>query len=305
MRNKFGTWIHKQVQERQDIYLLSGDIGFGIFDDLIRDHPDHFINCGIAEQNMIGVSAGLSGQGLTPFVYTIIPFLLYRPYEFIRNLISHQNLKVILVGVGGGFSYDNLGFTHYAKEDLLIASTLPNFNIYTPYDVQSAEYCFEAALKSSSPSYIRLMKGGEENLPRLSSQKGVETIRDYGSDFTVLCHGGICLQAMQAVDKLMQESLFGKLLAVWNYTNLSSFLVDVSEPIFFVEEQIAPGLLQSGLMQSDFVQAIKTQPKIYFLGIKKDLDNKLNTRLKILEQHSLDSDSLVSRIKSILNERDL
>ena len=305
MRNKFGTWIHKQVQERQDIYLLSGDIGFGIFDDLIRDHPDHFINCGIAEQNMIGVSAGLSGQGLTPFVYTIIPFLLYRPYEFIRNLISHQNLKVILVGVGGGFSYDNLGFTHYAKEDLLIASTLPNFHIYTPYDVQSAEYCFEAALKSSSPSYIRLMKGGEENLPRLSSQKGVETIRDYGSDFTVLCHGGICLQAMQAVDKLMQESLFGKLLAVWNYTNLSSFLVDVSEPIFFVEEQIAPGLLQSGLMQSDFVQAIKTQPKIYFLGIKKDLDNKLNTRLKILEQHSLDSDSLVSRIKSILNERDL
>ena len=85
MRNAFGKWFSNRTHENCDI-LISGDIGYGIFDDLINNRPNDFINFGIAEQNMIGVAAGLSKNGFTPWVYTIIPFLVFRPFEFIRNL---------------------------------------------------------------------------------------------------------------------------------------------------------------------------------------------------------------------------
>lgn len=305
MRNRFGSWLNQKLQKRKDIYLLSGDIGFGIFDELQRDNPKHFVNCGIAEQNMIGVSAGLAAQGLTPFVYTIIPFLMYRPFEFIRNLIAHQNLKVILVGVGGGFAYDNLGFTHYAKEDLILASTLPNFRIFTPYDAQSAEYCFEAALNASTPSYIRLMKGGEETLPRrVSSHNGAELIREYGKDFYVICHGGISLEVMHAVDALKELGLRGNQIAVWDHKQVFKVLEKISGPIFFVEEQVAPGLFQSTLMQEGLVNSNNLIPDIYFLGISKNIENKLAPRSEILIEHRLDTESLIYEIKSKLFRKD-
>ena len=102
MRNKFGAWFNDYTAEDETAYLLSGDIGYGVFDDLLKDNANKFINCGIAEQNMIGVASGMASYGLTPWVYTIIPFLMYRPYDFVRNLICHQNMNVKLIGVGGG-----------------------------------------------------------------------------------------------------------------------------------------------------------------------------------------------------------
>ena len=111
---------------------MSGDIGFRIFDDFIDLFPNRFINCGIAEQNMISVAAGLSSEGKIPIVYTIIPFLLMRAYEQIRVDVGINNQNVILVGVGGGLAYDKLGSTHHACEDLALARTIPNLNTYFP-----------------------------------------------------------------------------------------------------------------------------------------------------------------------------
>lgn len=293
MRNRFGSWIAEKVNSRSDIYLLSGDIGFGLFDELIENNPERFINCGIAEQNMIGVSAGLAAQGITPFVYTIIPFLIYRPYEFIRNLVAHQGLKIVLVGVGGGFSYDNLGFTHYAKEDLILAATLPNFKIYTPYDVPSAEYCFNAALENDSASYVRLMKGGEENLPRVKTLPGAEIICDFGDQFTVMTHGSICWQVLGAVEALNVDGIAGKLIAIWDYQNLTEIMQHARGSIIFVEEHISPGLLMP-----HFWEKTNGTKDVYFFGISKNCDNHVGSREEILTQHGLDSRSLYLKIKS-------
>ena len=93
---------------------------------------------------MIGVAAGLASENYYPWVYTIIPFLIYRPYEFVENLVCHQNLNVKLVGVGSGLAYDTLGYTHYGLEDLSLLKNLPNLDIYLPYD-PTAIKCFELA----------------------------------------------------------------------------------------------------------------------------------------------------------------
>ena len=134
MRNAFASELVKLADKDSNIILLAGDIGFRIFDEYIDKFPDRFINCGIAEQNMISVAAGLSSEGKIPVVYTIIPFLIMRAYEQIRVDIGINQQNVILVGVGGGLAYDKLGSTHHACEDIALARTIPNLNVCLPYD---------------------------------------------------------------------------------------------------------------------------------------------------------------------------
>ena len=92
-------------------------------------YPDRFINVGVAEQVMIGVSAGLAMQGKKPFAYTIAAFSLYRPFEMIRDDLCYQNLPVTIVGMGAGTIYSNLGGTHLTQEDISIAKSIPNMSI--------------------------------------------------------------------------------------------------------------------------------------------------------------------------------
>ena len=103
MRNSFAKHINTLTKRNKKIHLLVGDIGFKVFDDFVKNNNKNFLNTGIAEANMIGVSAGMAMVGLKPIVYTIIPFLTMRPFEQIRVDICLHNLPVILVGVGGGF----------------------------------------------------------------------------------------------------------------------------------------------------------------------------------------------------------
>lgn len=282
----------------EKLVLLSGDIGFGIFDDLISEKPERFINCGIAEQNMIGVAAGLAANGYRPFVYTIIPFLLMRPFEFIRNLIAHQNLPVVLVGVGGGFSYDNLGYTHYAKEDLVLASTLPNFEVYSPCDKFDAEYSFESALASSKPSYIRLMKGGEPIVLDRVPEKNVSVLANFGSQMTIVTHGGTASEAVKSANILNDLGIKIRVVTINNFTKPIAISKLCVGPIMLIEEQVKPGFLY------DLVhEAQNNQSKVYTRYINKDSDNKFMDRADILKFHNLGCDSIVEYAKKILSQK--
>ena len=244
MRNRLGKWLAENAGNNNNLVLLSGDIGFGIFDDFRDKFPKQFLNCGIAEQNMIGTAAGLASKEFFPIVYTIIPFLLYRPFEFVRDLIGHQNLPVCLVGVGGGFSYDKLGYTHYAVEDILLARSLPNFEILTPFDPDSAEKCFNEALLSKKPTYIRLMKGKEPALPG-DFKNGMCSLIDKGNDFQIYTHGSLANEAIISVEKLSKSfNLNGKVYAVWKYSEAEKHILYNNKNSFFIEEHIYPGLFQ-------------------------------------------------------------
>ena len=161
MRNTFINAVIGSFQSRQDIFIISGDAGLGVFDDFKHAHPDKFLNLGVAEQNMAGFSAGLAMSGYKVFTYNIIPFVLYRCYEQIRNDICYQELPVVLVGIGSGVTYAPQGMTHYSVEDIGVAKTLPNLAIISPCDPVEAQLAAQYALDSKMPVYIRLAKRGE------------------------------------------------------------------------------------------------------------------------------------------------
>lgn len=149
------------MSKDESIFLLTGDLGYGLWDRIKLDYPDRFINFGSAEQLMVGAAAGLAMDGKRPFVYSITPFLLYRPFEFIRNLVDHENLRVKLVGGGRGRDYGYLGFTHWAEEDTRVVSCLSNTKIFYPDDKLNdvdLNSHFLSFVNETSPAYLSLKK---------------------------------------------------------------------------------------------------------------------------------------------------
>ena len=165
MRNAFVAKLTELARINEKIVLLVGDIGFGVFENFKKEFPKRYFNLGIAEQNSIGVASGLAKEGFFPVFYTIIPFLLYRPFEQIRNDLCINRRDALLVGVGAGLSYGALGPTHHALEDIGVMSTLPEMRIYTPSSPAMVGKSLELAItKGLGPAYLRLGKNGESNL---------------------------------------------------------------------------------------------------------------------------------------------
>src|SRR3974390_2091985 len=114
------------------IVLLTGDVGFMVLESFVARDPDGFFNVGVAEQNMIGLATGLAEAGLMPFVYSIVPFAVLRPYEFIRNGPVQHRLPVRIVGVGGGLEYGINGLSHYGLEDIAVTRVQPGLTVIAP-----------------------------------------------------------------------------------------------------------------------------------------------------------------------------
>ena len=161
------TFIKKLIEiayKDPDIYLMTGDLGFSVLESFREEFPDRFINAGIAEQNMIGVAAGLAMTGKKVFVYSIVPFITMRCFEQIRIDLCYQNLPVRLVGVGGGVMYGCAATTHHALEDIAIIRSLPNMTIISPANNYETENLLEQANDLPGPVYFRLTKGNENIL---------------------------------------------------------------------------------------------------------------------------------------------
>jgi transketolase len=144
---------------RPEMVFLTGDLGFMALEPLRDCMGERFINCGIGEQNMVGVAAGLAREGLDVWVYTIAPFCYARTFEQIRNDICLHKLPVRLLGNGGGYGYGVMGPTHHALEDYGVLLTLPGLTAYIPAFNEDVAAVVERAGAASGPSYIRLGRG--------------------------------------------------------------------------------------------------------------------------------------------------
>jgi transketolase len=203
MRNTFINTVIAACKLRDDIFILSGDAGLGVFDEFKDAYPDRFRNMGIAEQNTISFAAGLALTGYKVFVYNIIPFLLYRCYEQVRNDICYQNLPVVLVGIGSGITYAPMGMSHYSVEDIGLVQTLPNLVTISPMDPVEARVAAQYALNSTMPVYVRLAKRGE---PVIRDDVDFDitcpyVVRD-GADTAVIFHGSISGEVLIAYESL-------------------------------------------------------------------------------------------------------
>ena len=126
MRKAFFRELHKHMGENENIYALTGDLGMGGFDQIQKDYPDRFINCGASEQSLIGAGVGIALKGKISVCYSITPFLLYRPLETIRNYLSNEEIPVKLVGSGRDKDYLHDGFSHWGEEAFDVLNLFPN-----------------------------------------------------------------------------------------------------------------------------------------------------------------------------------
>ena len=153
MRRRFGQLINELAYRDDKIVLLVGDIGYGIFDDFRKNHKKKFFNMGICEQSIISVAAGMALEGLKPWVYTITPFLIERPFEQIKLDIDQQKVNVCLVGFA---DYPNLGPTHSELNAKKLMSLFKNIKSYFPKDGDETEKALFKSYKNKGPNFISL-----------------------------------------------------------------------------------------------------------------------------------------------------
>jgi transketolase len=158
MRKTFAKELYKIMKRNKKIYFLVGDLGAGIFDEIKKNFSHRFINCGAAEQSMVGIAVGLSLNGFIPIVYSITPFLIFRPYEFLRVLVSYDKTNVKLIGSGRNEDYSDHNFTHMSKEDKMIMHSLKNIRSFYPKTKEEIPNLLKTIIKYKGPCYINLKR---------------------------------------------------------------------------------------------------------------------------------------------------
>lgn len=156
MRKEFSKRLHSEMSQNKDIFLLTGDLGYGLWDRIRIDYPNRFYNVGSAEQLMLGMASGMAMDGKIPVVYSITPFLLYRPFEIIRNYVDHESLPVKLIGGGRNRDYGYLGFSHWAEEDKQVMKVFNNIKTLHPASVEEMNDNFKLVVDKVTPLYLNL-----------------------------------------------------------------------------------------------------------------------------------------------------
>jgi len=167
LRRTFGKIISELAGKDDKIYVLVGDIGYRVFDEFREKYPDRFINMGICEQSIVGVSAGMALEGLKPWIYTITPFLIERPFEQVKLDINQQNVNVKLVGFA---DYPTLGPTHSELNGKELMQLFSNITSFFPKNGDETKTMTNEAYEKNGPAFISLKS--DPNLNRsITGQK--------------------------------------------------------------------------------------------------------------------------------------
>lgn len=305
MRSAFIDTLEGLCRSDRNIFLLSADLGFKLFDNFEKNHPDRFLNMGIAEANMVGTAAGLALSGKKVYCYSIIPFFIMRCFELIRISLSYHNLNVRLVGVGSGLSYGLEGMTHHAIEDVAIMKALPNMTIIAPGDPYEASECIKASVNHKGPIFIRLGRNGEpvvhDNRPRFEIGRGI-VIFDKGGDVCILATGTMLCKAQLAAEILLQKGLGVTLASIHTIKPLDEPLVrDCAarcKSIFSIEDHSINGGLGSAV--AEVLQAASFKGIFKKIGLPQEFCRFIGDREYLYQAYGLVPEKMVdTMIKSI------
>ena len=197
MRGDYFEFLTEAMRKDEKIFFLMGDTGFNLVEPLFEEFPDRTLNVGIAEQNLIGIAAGLCNMGFKPVCYAISQFLIQRSYEQVRNDLCYHDYPVTLVGTSTGLDNGALWATHYVVDDIGCLKILPNIHIYSPSSVESMKEIFNVTMSLPHPSYIRITKSP------FSENKKIEGINRFilenmDTDTLVISHGRMVKNSLEA-----------------------------------------------------------------------------------------------------------
>ncbi len=303
MRNAFARTMTELAKERNDVCLLSGDIGNKMFDNYKQIAKERFLNCGIAEANMMSMAAGMALSGLRPVVYTIAPFTTTRCLEQIRTGVAYHEAPVVIVGTGSGLSYAELGPSHHSLEDIAILRSIPNMQICAPADSRELEAHLRQAIDEEKPTYIRIGKKGEPDLigKNEAIRIGKANLIKEGERTIVMGIGPILTEAIKARESLLNEGIKLAVASMGTIKPIDEhFLLDCIkngyEHWITLEEHSRIGGLGSKITEWIAENEIKNI-KITRIGSKDKFLHELGNQEYIRTKMNIDQSSIVRAAK--------
>jgi len=258
MRKIFSQKIEYILENNKKTFFLTGDLGFNALENVQKVGQNRFINAGVAEQNMVGVAAGLAYKGYETFVYSIAPFVTFRCLEQIKIDVCIHNLPVYLIGNGGGYGYGIMGATHHAIEDIACLSPLPNMTCFIPAFSEDVSFCLDKIQDRKQPSYLRLGIG-KSYTTQVNISIINEIIKCENPKLTIIVLGPVVHNVIEALKGYTNISLFTILtipLLDISIELLSS--ISKSKKILIVEEHVQRGGL------GEYLLALFVKRKIEF-----------------------------------------
>lgn len=307
MRTAVIEKIEELMAIYEDIYFLSADLGYSVLENLEAKFPKRFLNVGVAEQNMIGIAAGLALNGKVPFVYSIIPFVTLRCLEQIRDDICYHNLNVNIIGVGTGLSYGILSNTHFALEDISIMRSLANMTVISPVDAIEGALATEASYFYKKPVYMRI---GKKDEPQVHTKKydykiGKGFILKEGKDIVIFTTGTIASNAIEAAKELKEKKNISSTLVIIHTlkpidTGLVSKVIKNKKVVFTIEEHSVIGGL--GAVVSDVIAEENDPPVLKKIGTPDTVIKHIGSQTYLRQRLGLSPDAIVKNILSTLKK---
>ena len=288
------------AKEIENLMVLTCDVSTSAgLDRFRKTFPEKYLDLGIAEQNMIGVAAGLASEDFNVITTTFAPFQTMRCCEQIKVNLGYMGQKICMVGIASGLSLGTLGFTHCCIEDIGVLRSIPGITIISPADSLETVKALRAAVKSEKPSYLRLT--GSSNNPIVYNKDyefeiGKSIILKEGKDVTIFCNGSMVYQCIEAAKILETKNISCKVVNMHTIKPIDKLAIEEacsSKLIVSVEEHNVVGGLGSAI--AEHKSSLKKSPKQLFLGVKDTYTKGGNYKF-LQEKHRLISDKIVEDI---------
>ena len=305
MRDAFLDELTKIAKKDPTVFLITGDLGFGVLENFAKELPDQFLNVGVAEQNMTMVAAGMAMQGKKVFTYSIGNFPTLRCLEQIRNDICYHDLDVTIVSIGGGFSYGQLGMSHHATEDLSIMRAIPNLIVTAPGTKDEVRKITHSLYRTKSPSYIRLDKSAADiNSMKDQFTLGRASLVREGNFITLISCGGILEEALKASEVLDKEGVNCRVLSMHTLKpldgNAISKAVLETGGIITIEENSTLGGLGGAI--SEYCLESGNIPKFFLrIGLDDQYSAVVGDQHYLRSFYSMDAQRIIDSVRQLVN----
>jgi transketolase len=300
MRDEFIQTLSELAEHDERIMLVTGDLGFNVFNDYIKEHPRQFLNAGIAEQSMAGLATGLAQEGHIVFLYSIANFTFMRCLEQLRNGAAYHDCNVNVVSVGAGFSYGQLGITHHATEDLAIMRCMPTTMVACPAEHWEVGALTRATVETPGLTYMRLDKTcarsthseGENSLPI-----GKSRLLRTGSDISLVATGGILGEVLRAANELALQGVSAEVISVPFIKPFDASVVGNSAKktgcVITVEEHSIHGGL--GGMIAETLAELGVMPKVFRrIGLRERFTSVVGDQEYLRQRYGLSAEAIVA-----------
>lgn len=314
MRNHLIAALADKAKYDEKVMLLVGDLGYSVVEGFANQFPNRFINCGIAEENMLSVAAGLAMEGRKVFAYSIGNFPTLRCMEQIRNDICYHNLDVNILGVGGGFTYGVQGVTHHATEEIGAMRLLPHMRVYAPADVSEALAVLDEVCAMQEPSYIRLGGGHDKvfhGMPRVDISTGIIPFADMregtGADYAVIVTMGTMLDEGFKLSKFLEAHHISHVL--YSCPRIKPISTEAvlqavarSKLVVTMEEHNVIGGLGSAI--AEILAEIKCTPILLRIGLEDEFSSIVGDRDFLRRSYGMDARMALNKILEVWEKRE-